>query len=172
MSELIRRCEFSPGREYRYTLWREWDCDYLTGCADDLPHIKEYVMFIGLNPSTADETKDDPTIRKCIGFSKRWGYGALCMANLFAYRATNPKVMKAQADPIGPENNRWLVSCARGAGIVVAAWGKDGRHNSRAAVVFGLVAAVKETYCLRQNKDGTPEHPLYVPYEVEPYKIP
>jgi hypothetical protein len=169
VSEIIRRCEFSPGREYRYALWREWDCDYLTGCADDLPHIKEYVMFIGLNPSTADETKDDPTIRKCIGFAKRWGYGALCMCNLFAFRETEPRLMKEAGEPVGPHNDRWLKTIAEGAGLVVAAWGNNGKHRNRAAQVRALMP---ELYCLRANTDGSPEHPLYVPYDTKPYKLP
>src|SRR5690242_6108456 len=107
-----RETIFSDCRAYRYTLWREWDI-----------FDKNYVMFVGLNPSTADERVDDPTIRRCIDFAKRWGYGALCMTNLFAYRATDPRVMKAFPYPVGPENDKWLVRCAREAGVVVAAWG-------------------------------------------------
>ena len=76
---------FSECRKYRYTLWRRWDGLFASG----------YAMFIGLNPSTADETNDDPTIRRCIGYARDWGYGGLCMTNLFAFRATLPKNMKA-----------------------------------------------------------------------------
>lgn len=101
---LLRVHAFSEDRAFRYTLWREWDVDSLTGCADDLPHGHQFAQFIGLNPSTADETRDDPTIRRCIGFAKLWGYGALCMTNLFAFRATKPRDMRQAADPIGPEN--------------------------------------------------------------------
>ena len=78
-------------------------------------------MFIGLNPSTADETIDDPTIRRCISFSKDWGYGALCMTNLFAFRATDPAVMKAHPEPVGEANDGTLVEFALSAGVVVAA---------------------------------------------------
>ena len=81
-----RHAVFSPCRTYRYALSRVWAAD------------KPYALFIGLNPSTADETLDDPTIRRCIDFAKRWGYGGLVMANLFAYRATEPSEMKAATD--------------------------------------------------------------------------
>ena len=81
-------------RKYRYALWRIWD------------ENKPYVLFIGLNPSTADETKDDPTVRRCIGFTQSWKkYGGVYLANLFAYRATNPRELEVVADPIGPGND-------------------------------------------------------------------
>lgn len=73
--------ELSKCRTYRYALWRTWD------------ESKPFAMFVGLNPSTADELEDDPTIRRCINFSKLWGYGGLCMVNLFAYRATDPTAL-------------------------------------------------------------------------------
>ena len=111
-----RQTIFSPCRRYRYTLWRAWDM-FNPG----------YVMFIGLNPSTADEVQDDPTIRRCIGYAKEWGYGAFCMTNIFAFRATDPRVMKAQADPVGPENDKWLTECAKGAD-------SSSRHGARTAV--------------------------------------
>ena len=94
-----RHAVFSPCRTYRYALSRVWAAD------------KPYALFIGLNPSTADETLDDPTIRRCIDFAKRWGYGGLVMANLFAYRATNPSEMKAATDPVGVANDEWLIGC-------------------------------------------------------------
>jgi hypothetical protein len=165
----VRRTTLSPDRLYRYTLWREW-----VTSGDLLSHEtalqkSSYAMFVGLNPSTADETKDDPTIRKCIGFAKRWGYGALCMTNLFAFRATDPRQMKGHPKPIGDDNDRWLVACAREAGIIVAAWGVNGEHMGRDEEVLKLLDGVE---CLRTTKAGHPEHPLYVPYEVttKPYE--
>ena len=83
--------EFSPCRTYRYALWRWWD------------RSRPYAMFIGLNPSTADEVNNDPTVSRCIGYSRRWGYGGLCMTNIFAYRSTDPARMKAHSAPIGGE---------------------------------------------------------------------
>jgi hypothetical protein len=165
----VRRTILSACRKYRYTLWRDWDMDLLTGCADDAKDLDSYAMFVGLNPSTADETKDDPTIRKCVGFAKRWGFAGLMMTNLFAFRATDPRQMKGHPKPIGDDNDRWLVACARGAGIIVAAWGVNGEHMGRDVEVLKLLDGVE---CLRTTKAGHPEHPLYVPYEVttKPYE--
>lgn len=161
-----RVTHLSDCRRYRFTLWREWDCDLLTGCADDLPNVHKPLMVIGLNPSTADETKDDPTIRKCIGFAKRLGFGSLCMTNLFAFRATQPNDMKAVgARAIGEENNAWLQQCAAEAGMILAAWGKDGSHLGRDKQV---AAMFPNLVCLGNNNDGSPKHPLYVPYEAKP----
>jgi hypothetical protein len=78
-------------------------------------------MFVGLNPSTADEGGDDPTIRRCVGFARDWGYSGLCMTNLFAFRATQPKDMLAQADPVGPNNDETLTRLAKEAKVIVAA---------------------------------------------------
>jgi len=141
---------FSPCRKYRYSLFRWWD------------KSKPYVMFIGLNPSTADETKDDPTIRRCIGFARKWGYGGVCMANIFAFRATDPLEMKSFEDPVGPDNNEWLKKLASGAGEVVAAWGVHGVHLGRNVDVRGLIPFMM---CIGTTKDGHPKHPLYIPYK-------
>lgn len=122
----------------------------------------KYAMFIGLNPSTADETKDDPTIRRCIGFAKAWGYGALCMTNLFAWRDTYPAGMKLAADPIGEENDLWLQRVAMSAGIIIAAWGTHGNFKSRNEAVIGHLSGFAELHHLGLSKDGHPRHPLYL----------
>lgn len=167
--EAGRETTFSPCRKYRYTLWREWDCDSLTGCADDIPNADKYLMVIGLNPSTADETKDDPTIRKCIGFAKRWGYGALCMTNLFAWRDTKPEAMKRQPYPIGEGNQHHLLQVSSNAGMVLAAWGKHGSHMHQDLTTLQWLGSIGvQLHCLKKNGDGSPMHPLYVPYETQP----
>jgi hypothetical protein len=143
-----RKTIFSPDRVYRYVLWREWG-----------PRYDKYAMFIGLNPSTADETTDDPTVRRCVGFAKAWGYAALCMTNLFAYRSTDPAIMMCQPSPVGPFNDWYLTECARDAGVIVAAWGTHGRHAERDRQVQNLLTCLK---CLGVTKDGSPRHPLYV----------
>jgi len=150
-----RETIFSDDRVYRYVLWREWNnlFDSSTG----------HAMFIGLNPSTADETKNDPTIRKCIGFAKRWGYNAMCMTNLFAFRSTDPRKMMGFSKPIGPDNDMWIARCAREAGTIVAAWGVKGQHIDRDLEVRKLIDRLQ---CLRRTKRGFPEHPLYVPYDA------
>lgn len=170
-----RQTVFSPCREYRYTLWRQWYG--VSAISPERVPVEgnqshRYVMFIGLNPSTADETKDDPTIRKCIGFAKRWGFGALCMTNLFAYRSTDPKKMLAHANPVGEDNQHHLLQRASQAGQVIAAWGTKGRHMDQDLTVTSWLAGIGIVmHALRLTKDGHPEHPLYVPYETKPQQF-
>jgi hypothetical protein len=148
---------FSDCRQYRYTLMRRWD-GFGNGVA----------MFIGLNPSTADETVDDPTIRRCINFAKLWGCSELCMTNLFAFRATDPSVMKAQQWPQSEpsmleRNDLFLLQKAKESKVVVAAWGTHGAHLSRAFFVTSAFwDAGIALQCLGRNKDGSPKHPLYL----------
>ncbi len=149
---------FSPCRIWRYQLWRCWDASLPT------------VLFVGLNPSTADETKDDPTIRKCIKFAKRWGYGTYLMCNMFGYRSTDPRGLDGLADPTGPENDWYIAEAVSRAAICVAAWGSDKLTQRRAVTVCSLL---KNPYCLRLSKDGNPWHPLYIPDDTDPieYRI-
>jgi hypothetical protein len=156
--EMEAWANFSPCRRYRYDLWRKWP---------DSPEVRHngYVLFIGLNPSTADETNDDPTIRRCIAFARAWGYSGLCMANLFAFRATAPADMLAEHDPIGPENDEYLLRLASQALLVVAAWGTNGTHLQRDARVKNLLP---DLHYLRLTKDGHPGHPLYLPKTLLP----
>jgi len=148
---------FSPCRQYRYTLWRD--------LGDMVSMGTGYVMFIGLNPSTADETSNDPTINRCINFTKRWGYTRLCMTNLFAYRATDPGVMMAQEDPVGPDNDQTLLDMAANASLIVAAWGTHGHFMHRDAEVRQKISGL---HCIRLTKNGCPEHPLYLPGHLTP----
>ena len=146
---MTRETILSACRTYRYCLWREWDMLNPT-----------YAVFVGLNPSTADETADDPTIRRCVSYAMSWEYGALCMVNLFAYRATDPEQMKAQADPVGVENDRYLLQSSKNAGVIVAAWGVNGAHMGRNVVVNQLLTG--RLHCLSKTKEGHPGHPLYL----------
>ena len=132
---------------YRYSLWRVWD--------QGIP----YAMFIGLNPSIADAQNDDPTSRRCIGYARSWGYGGVCIGNLFAYRATDPSELCAVPDPIGTENDKWLEQCAQAAGIIVAAWGNRGQYMNRGQQVMLRLGSL---YCLGVTKHGHPKHPLYL----------
>jgi hypothetical protein len=142
---------FSPCRKYRWTLWRRWD--------QDLPPC----IFIGLNPSTADETVDDPTIRRCIGFAKTWNMGGLIMLNAFGYRATLPKDMKAADDPVGADNNLAIQLTTQATidddGIVIAAWGTH-CDETREKQICHLIN--RQIYCLGKTKDGRTKHPLYL----------
>lgn len=153
MTRKERITHFSPDRKYRYTLWRQWDDMNM-----------DYMAFIGLNPSTADETKDDPTIRRCINFAKREGLGGLCMLNIFAFRATKPMDMKAETDPIGPDFDKHFYPCARNARMVIAAWGTHGEYLNRGRRIDNWLPSIRSAgiYCLGQNANGTPKHPLYI----------
>jgi hypothetical protein len=121
---------FSECRTYRYMLWRRWKEDkQVTGFGPDAIEFdspSHMVAFIGLNPSTADETQDDPTIRRCIGFAKSWGFRGMMMLNLFAFRATDPKDMKAAADPIGPDNDRHIRVASSILPQTICCWGTHG----------------------------------------------
>lgn len=150
--------EFSPCLRYRYALSRRWS---------DGPAV----LFVGLNPSTADALKDDPTIRRCVGFAKAWDYGALYMANLFAFRSTDPGTMMIAGDPVGPDNDAWLRALSAMAHMTVAAWGVHGSYRApfspgpRDLEVGPLLPEVR---CLGKNRDGSPRHPLYLPAATIP----
>jgi len=147
-----RGADISPCGRYRYTLWRKWGPGGTC-------------MFVGLNPSTADATLDDPTIRRCVAFARMWGYGGLMMTNLFAWRATDPHDMLAAEDPVGPDNDQTLRACWLNAAITVAAWGTHGTHQGRGAHVRAMLPAL---HCLRLTKDRHPGHPLYLPKNLPP----
>lgn len=147
--------KFSDDRIYRFQLWRIWDYD--------LP----YLNVIGLNPSTADENIDDPTIRRCVDYAKRWHCGGLFMTNLFAYRATKPKDMMGQRDPIGSDNDHWIIETACAAGTILCAWGNDGFHRNRQSDAMRLLQDY-ELKCLGFNSNQTPKHPLYQRADAEP----
>lgn len=156
---------FSPCELYRYELWRQW----APGTCQDL-------VFCGLNPSTADALVNDPTINRCIGFAKAWGYNGFTMLNLFAWRATDPKDMQAAAAPVGPDNDATLAKyLARPAVKFVAAWGALGDHQGRDQVVCRLVrAAGRPMWCLGHTAAGLPRHPLYISADTKlvPYFAP
>jgi hypothetical protein len=144
---------FSSCKRYRYVLRRIWDLSRPT------------VLFVGLNPSTADAKANDPTIRRCIRFANDWGYGAIVMANLFAYRATSPDLLPCIDDPVGPKNNWWLTRLEKQADIVIAAWGVHGSLRARNLEVLGKMSKI---YCLGRTKAGHPKHPLYLSARVTP----
>jgi hypothetical protein len=147
----------SPDRRYRYWLLRVWD--------DSLPML----CVIGVNPSTADEKEDDPTIRRTIGFGKRLKYGGLLMLNVGAYRATDPREWKAAADPFGPKNSvshlkryisRFNPAC------VVAAWGKHCESQRDALRALEIVKEIPNLQCWGRNLDGSPRHPGRIAYST------
>lgn len=149
--------EFSPCRTWRYVLRRRW----APGSA---------VGFILLNPSTADETQDDPTIRRCIGYAKAWGFGGLVLGNLFAFRATDPADMKAAADPIGPENYEALRKiCEEATGNIVCGWGAHGTYLNAGRRAFDFLRHMGVVpQALALTADGQPRHPLYLRADLRP----
>jgi hypothetical protein len=157
------RAEFSPDRQYRYVLRRDW------------AKGEGIINFILLNPSTADETTDDPTIRRCIGFARRLGYSGLIITNIFAYRATLPKAMLAAADPVGPGNDAAVMNAACAADKVVCGWGVHGAYRNRGHWVRGLLtikAPTVKLHCFGLTSNLQPRHPLYIPNAWEPRPLP
>jgi len=144
---------FSPDRIYRYVLWRIWD------------KSKPAIMFIGLNPSTADESLNDPTITRCLGFSKSWGYGSLYMLNLFAFRATDPNDMKSTSMPIGEENLKYLIQYAKTVDQIICAWGNHGSYLNQSKIILDLFrkdeSLFTKLYYFKLSQKGEPVHPLY-----------
>jgi len=115
-----------------------------------------------LNPSTADATIDDATIRRCIGFACTWGFGALEVVNLFAYRATDPATLRRVVDPIGPQSDRYLLAMRQRAQTIVVDWGNHGDWQNRDQAVLRLLGARRDIYCLGKTLSGHPRHPLYL----------
>lgn len=148
---------FSPCGRYRYALWRVWD--------ERLP----VATFVMLNPSTADEATNDPTVERCQRRAAALGCGGLRVANIFALRSTDPSVLYESGDPIGPGNDAAIAEAVRDAGIVVCAWGTHGGLRDRGDAVRVLLLSLGITpLCLGTNADGSPKHPLYVGYDVQP----
>jgi hypothetical protein len=159
---MIRAAVLSDDRFYRYWLTRIWDVE--------LPVL----VFVMLNPSVADHEIDDPTIRRCISFAKREGYGGIIVVNMFAYRATAPTAMMLAPDPVGPENDMHLIQVFNKHKIAVAAWGAHGAHRGRDREVTSIaeLCGVK-LFCLGTTAEGQPRHPVrlaanepLIPFEI------
>ncbi|MFH1984814.1 MAG: DUF1643 domain-containing protein [Pseudomonadota bacterium] len=147
---------FSPCRTWRYALWRVWG------------QAEAYCMWILINPSTADETDNDPTIRRCAGYARDLGFNAMCVTNLFAFVATSPVKMKRSWDPVGPDNDRWVMRLAKRAGMIIAGWGNDGKFAGRANEIRSMVPRI---HCLHMTSIGEPGHPLYLKRALKPMEL-
>lgn len=155
---IARSAKFSVCGRYRYQLCRRWG-DGLT------------VAFVMLNPSTADGQDDDNTIRRCIGFAMAWGYEQLIVANLFAWRSTDPFELLQADEPIGPDNDAWIVNAALAADLTVCAWGGFAdrpRLVERAAHVEARLREVAHLHHLGLTQGGRPRHPLRLPAKLTP----
>ena len=146
---IVGYAEFSSDRRYRYLLRRR------VGESD------RQVLFVMLNPSKADEERNDPTIRRCIGFAREWGFGNLEVVNLFALMSTNPEVLLKTENPIGPDNDATIGAALEVADTVVLAWGNHAlAHKERAVAVAEMARDVTRPYCLGLTLRGAPRHPL------------
>lgn len=149
---MIKDAYISDDGTYRYSLVRDW--------ADE---DGEGMLFVMLNPSTADAVEDDPTIRRCMNFAKREGCEYIEVVNLFAFRATDPKIMKAAVDPIGPENDLVIRQALQDVEKVVCAWGAHGSFMARDKVVLDIIHQSGHTpMALGVTQAGLPRHPLYL----------
>lgn len=166
ISEVVAKTRFetvertawiSPCERYRHALGRHWD------------RTKGYVLFIGINPSTADAEKDDPTIRRCMGFASDWGFGGIEMCNLFDWRETDPAKLPRKGFAVSEYNDPAIRARVVDAEIVIAAWGKVEWAEKRIDEVFHTIFnEEKRWHCLKLTKDGFPWHPLYVKASTQP----
>ncbi|MEM8722907.1 MAG: DUF1643 domain-containing protein [Cyanobacteria bacterium P01_G01_bin.39] len=143
---------------YRYLLWREWNTTSKT------------ISFIMLNPSRADATLNDPTITRCINFAKSWGYGKLEVVNLFAYRTSKPSLLKQATEPIGKNNDRFILESVEKSDKVILAWGNHGTWQKQDLYTLELLKNHNHLYSLGITKKGCPRHPLYLRSTIKPQR--
>lgn len=174
---LKRETVFSSDRRYRYTLWRTWSLpiktDLFVSQPEPVTDSAKFVQFICLNPSTADESVNDPTVRRCISFAKSWGYPALCMTNLFAWRATDPSALRALDDPVGLDNADWIYRVASEAEIIMCAWGVYGLHQGQGQKYLDKLRKFfpDKLRCIKLTANGYPSHPLYLLSHLKPIPL-
>ena len=153
---MVRKATLSDCGLYRYDLWRSWA-------------VGPHVTFLMFNPSVADGTEDDPTIGRCIGFARSWGFSGLVVVNLFAFRATEVRDLWKAADPVGPENDTFICSHAF-PGPIVAAWGVKPKAAARVREVYDKLNKMGRTlYAIRETHGGHPEHPLFLPGHLKAF---
>ena len=158
---VLGHATFSACGRFRYRLSRTWRPD---------PPL----LFVMLNPSTADAREDDPTLRRCFGFAQRAGFGALEVVNLFAYRATDPRDLRAAGYPVGPRNDEHIAAAVRDSAALCLAWGSNATRLARVAEVLALLRGLRaRPQCLRLTRDGCPQHPLRLPSDcvLRPFPI-
>lgn len=148
----------SEDGRYRYTLERTWE------------RVPRFVLWLMLNPSTADGTTNDATIRRCVRYARDWGYGGILVGNLYAYRATQPADLFGHPDPVGPENDAALLELVGRSSLIVCAWGQRGPDPSRRWNVLRSlgVPTHRQVFALRVNDNGEPGHPLRLPLGARP----
>lgn len=158
---LYRSAHISTGGLYRWSLTRIWDSG------------RPLMVWVMLNPSTADGSVDDPTIRRCIGFARAWGYGGIVVVNLYALRSSDPKALWAHPDPVGPRNDAYLRRIARDPRfrLVMLAWGANApgaREAQAMRILTDCYAHGGQLAVLGWTRDNHPRHPLYVRADTQP----
>ena len=152
-------CVFSADRRYRYLLKHGWE-----------PLFRpKFCTWIGCNPSVACEEALDATTRRIRTFCSAWGFNGFVMTNVFALISTDPKALYAVEDPVGPENDRYILQAIRETQILIAAWGVIGRYQNRSEAVLKMIADFNPL-CLKQTREGFPVHPLYVAGKTKPVR--
>lgn len=150
-SAYITRCG-----HYRYWLKRQWNFG------------ENFVCWVMLNPSTADEKSDDPTLKKCIGFSKKWGFDGLIVANLFGFRSTDPEGLKSWLDPVGKHNDCLALFSMSQCSKIICAWGNHGSYLNRQHEFHEIALPYSQKlYCLGKTNSGHPKHPVRLGYKTE-----
>ena len=151
IANMHSRAEFSECGRYRYLLQRQWGDEAIC-------------LFVGLNPSTATADSDDATVRKCVALARTWGFSGMTMANLFAVRCRYPQILSTHQDPVGPDNDRFLLPAVKQAHTVVAMWGNHGlKSYGQSARRDQYILSLRDDWqCIGITKHGAPRHPLYV----------
>lgn len=152
---------YSECELYRYTLTRTWS-----------KKVVRRIAFIGLNPSTATELQNDPTVARCMNYAHDWGYDECTMLNAFGFRATDPKVMKEQEDPVGTDNDLYIKKIVLKADQVVCCWGNHAAHHDRSETLLSLLKSWnRPLHCLTLTKSNQPGHPLYLRKDAKPFEF-
>lgn len=151
---------FSKNKIYRYWLTRDFE---------SLEQIRDTVLFVMLNPSTANAEFNDPTILRCMNFADSWSMRGLVVVNLYALRSTDPKNLWKHNDPVGPDNDEWLRKICRSHQNIVCAWGNNAKRD-RVDQFVELVGDSTKLICLGTNKNGSPKHPLYIKSGTKPVR--
>jgi hypothetical protein len=157
---MIKNPILDKKRKYRYMLVRQW------GARND-----NFINFVLLNPSTANEIVDDPTIKACTMFAQNLGFDGFYVTNLFAFRTKSPKILKQSENPVGNKNNEFIKKYAHKSKLVVAAWGNHGNFLNRDKEVLEILSNIKAVYCFSITRLGNPKHPLYINRNTKPFKF-
>ncbi|WP_146512401.1 DUF1643 domain-containing protein [Thalassoglobus neptunius] len=152
---------YSECEQFRYTLTRTWNRP-----------VRRRVAFIGLNPSTATEIQNDPTVARCIQFARDWDFDEMTMLNAFAFRATDPKVMKRHDRPVGIDNDRYIQKVVQRSDLIICCWGTHATHLDRSRELLEKLEKWKcPLHCLKLTKAGLPGHPLYLKRSSVPLQL-